>query len=269
MIHLTREVRFAAGRFPDDGSAFDCPILNAWNGWPFASALAPYLKLQATVAGEPDPRTGFLCNIKVIDDLLRDRAVPAALEMVRALGPDATPERFLHAAWEHLATERPAGPTLTRLRLFTTPYLYYTFRRENPEVIQLTEQFEFSAAHRLHCPTLTPQENRQLFGKCNNPRGHGHNYVVEVTVAGAADDAAGQVCSRERLERVVKERVIDRFDHKHLNEDTEEFRDLNPTVENIARVVWGLLADHVAPARLARVRVYETPKTWADYRGAS
>ena len=161
----------------------------------------------------------------------------------------------------------PAGAALTRLRLYATPYIHYTVRRERPEVIHLTEQFEFSAAHRLHCPALSGEENHRLFGKCNNPRGHGHNYVVEVTVAGPADAPAGLSCPREPFELAVKQHVIDRFDHKHLNEDTDEFRDLTPTVENIARVVWGLLADHVAPARLVRVRVYETPKTWADYRG--
>ncbi|MCC6418172.1 MAG: 6-carboxytetrahydropterin synthase [Gemmataceae bacterium] len=135
-------------------------------------------------------------------------------------------------------------------------------------MIHLTEQFEFSAAHRLHCPQLTENQNRATFGKCNNPNGHGHNYVVEVTVAGAADPATGLLCTRRQLEQAVRQRVLDRFDHRHLNKDTAEFRDLNPTVENIARAVWRLLDGQLGAARLERVRVYETPKTWADCTGA-
>jgi 6-pyruvoyltetrahydropterin/6-carboxytetrahydropterin synthase len=259
MIHLTREVRFAVDRDRDSDAVLASSVSNAWAGWPDASILAPYLKLQTTVAGEPDTVTGYLCDIRHIDDLLRSCAVPLALNPAVPL----TTERFLHAVWKSIAHRIPGGATLVQLRLFPTPYIHYTIRREDPEMIQVTEQFEFAAAHRLHCPELTEGENRELFGKCNNLRGHGHNYVLEVTVAGRLD-ASGLVCSRQRLERIVKERVLDRFDHKHLNEDTEEFRDLNPTVENIARVVWGLLAARLRPARLTCVRVYETPKTWAD-----
>jgi len=263
MIHLTREVRFAIDRDRNSDEVLASPIVNTWAGWPDADGLAPYLKLQATVAGQPDPVTGYLCDIKHLDDLLRTSAVPLAL--TPAADP-LTTERFLQGVWQRVTDSTPGGAALNRLRLFPTPYLHYTIRREDPEMIQLTEQFEFSAAHRLHSPGLSDGANRELFGKCNNPRGHGHNYVVEVTVAGQPD-ASGLVCSRRRLEQVVKECVLDRLDHKHLNEDTAEFRDLNPTVENIALVVWNLLADKLAPVRLTRIRVYETPKTWADYCG--
>ncbi|MBX9652136.1 6-carboxytetrahydropterin synthase [bacterium] len=134
-------------------------------------------------------------------------------------------------------------------------------------MIHLTEQFEFSASHRLHCPGLSDQENKTLFGKCNNPSGHGHNYVVEVTVEGKPD-STGRLLALPDLEQIVNRAVIDRFDHKHLNEDTVEFRSMNPTVENIARVTWDLLVNAVAPVTLRNVRIYETPKTWADYSGA-
>ena len=133
-------------------------------------------------------------------------------------------------------------------------------------MVRVTEQFEFSASHRLHCAELSDEENRKLFGKCNNPRGHGHNYVIEVTVEGQGDET-GRLTSLTELEEVVNKRLIDRFDHKHLNEDTEEFRSLNPTVENIAQVAWNLLVDGLSSVRLANVRVYVTPKTWADYAG--
>ena len=134
-------------------------------------------------------------------------------------------------------------------------------------MILLTQQFEFSASHRLHCPELSDEQNRQTFGKCNNPHGHGHNYLLEVTVAGTPDPRTGAVLPLPAFEQLVKERVIDRLDHKHLNTDTQEFREVNPSVENIARIIWNLLQDRVAPARLHRVRVWETAKTSAEYAG--
>jgi 6-pyruvoyltetrahydropterin/6-carboxytetrahydropterin synthase len=114
---------------------------------------------------------------------------------------------------------------------------------------------------------MSVEQNRQTFGKCNNSNGHGHNYVVEVTVAGAPDVKTGAVLSLPEFEQTVKERVVDHLDHKHLNADVAEFCALNPSVENIARVIWGMLAGHVSPAQLCRVRVWETAKTCAEYAG--
>lgn len=130
-------------------------------------------------------------------------------------------------------------------------------------MLTITQQFEFSAAHRLHCAALTEPQNRELFGKCNNPHGHGHNYVVEVTIDGG-DPEPGGTLPLSSLNQIVRARVIDRLDHRHLNLEVTEFRDANPTVECIAEVIWGWLDGQLAPSRLRKVRVYETPKTWAD-----
>ena len=127
----------------------------------------------------------------------------------------------------------------------------------------VTQQFEFSATHRLHCNDLSDDENLKLFGKCNNPLGHGHNYVVEVT--NRVEAGRQDVHVVEELETKVMSEVIDRFDHRHLNVEVEEFKNLNPTVENIAHVIWKLLDGKFSSSTLANVRVYETPKTWADY----
>ena len=136
-------------------------------------------------------------------------------------------------------------------------------------MVELTQCFEFSASHRLHVAGLSADENRRVFGKCNNPGGHGHNYQVEVTVSGDVSEQTGTVMSLPDFESIVKREVIDRFDHKHLNTDTEDFRSVNPSVENISRRVWELLDGKFAPARLHRVRVWETAKTWAEYSAAS
>ena len=134
-------------------------------------------------------------------------------------------------------------------------------------MVQLTQQFEFSAAHRLHCEELSDEENRNLFGKCNNAEGHGHNYVIEVTVGDRIDSDSGTVVSLHSFESTVKRLIIDRLDHKHLNRDVDYFRSTIPTVENIAIAIWDWLKGQIEGAELSSVRVYETPKTWAEYRG--
>ena len=133
-------------------------------------------------------------------------------------------------------------------------------------MIRLSQMFEFSAAHRLHNPSLDDESNRRMFGKCNNPHGHGHNYQVQVTLKGEVDDN-GLLIDLPEFERIVAQTLIQRFDHKHLNLECEEFRSLIPSVENIARVSYELLkprfSDH--RAKLASVTVWETPKTWCQY----
>jgi 6-pyruvoyltetrahydropterin/6-carboxytetrahydropterin synthase len=267
MIRLTREVRFSIDR--DWAGRVDPrrPLTNSWGGWPSAVGLVPYLRFRVSVVGEPDPATGYLCNIARLDELIRQHAIPFTAEALHREGWRLSAERLLLEVWRRLRGAVPAPATLVGLELLATPFLRYAVSKENPEMVQLTQQFEFSAAHRLHCPTMSDDENRAFYGKCNNPSGHGHNYLVEVTVAGTPSPEDGAVLPLPRFETLVDEHVIARLDHKHLNLDTAEFRDVNPTVENIARVIWDRLVGRVAPARLTNVRVYETPKTWADYAG--
>lgn len=267
MIRLTREVRFSVDRDWAGHIEFSRPITNSWGGWPSAVGLAPYLKLRATVCGAPDARTGFLCNIAVLDRLLRAQAIPYAAEELARCGWRLSAERLLRAVFGRIAPQSPRGATLVRLELCCTPCLRYAIESEEPEMVTLTQQFEFSASHRLHCPELSDEENLRIFGKCNNPRGHGHNYLLEVSVSGAPEAGQGAVLPLPRFEQTVKECVIDRLDHKHLNDDTPEFAHVNPSVENIARVIWDMLGQRLAPARLTAVRVWETPKTSAEYHG--
>jgi len=156
---------------------------------------------------------------------------------------------------------------LERLELWTTPYVTYAIQAGSETMVELTQCFEFSASHRLHVPALSDEENRQCFGKCNNPNGHGHNYRVEVTIGREIGDERGTVLPLPAFEAIVKEGAIDRLDHKHLNADVPEFAAVNPSVENIARTVWEYLSGKFAPAALLRVRVWETPKTYAEYAG--
>ena len=134
----------------------------------------------------------------------------------------------------------------------------------------MTEQFEFSAAHRLHCPELSDDENRRTFGKCNHPSGHGHNYRIAVAVR-VRTGAGAPALSTGALEGIVTRTVLDRFDHRHLNVDCPEFAELNPSVENIAQVCHALLSDEIAAAGAAldHVTVWETAKTSATYPARS
>ncbi len=124
----------------------------------------------------------------------------------------------------------------------------------------LTRRYRFSASHRLHTSALSDEANRQLYGKCNNPYGHGHDYVMDVTVEGPLNPA-GRVADRDELDALVSNRVLQKLDHKSLNDDQPEFADQVATTENLARVVQALLEDGWnLEARLKAIRISETDR---------
>ena len=126
--------------------------------------------------------------------------------------------------------------------------------------MRLTSRYRFSASHRLDTAAMSPEENRRLYGKCNNPHGHGHDYVLEITVDGPVDNN-GQIVNREAMDALVKERVLRRLDHKNLNADIPELAGSVTTTENLAELVkHTLAAGWTLPARLARVRISETAR---------
>ena len=124
-------------------------------------------------------------------------------------------------------------------------------------------RYTLCASHRLHTNALTVEENRATYGKCNNPHGHGHNYVVEVLVAGAVDPETGMVVNMAALDEVVRARVVERFDHTNLNLDPL-FANRVPTTENLSRVVFALLKDALPAGKLERVRVEETENNFFE-----
>ncbi len=134
-------------------------------------------------------------------------------------------------------------------------------------MVYLTRKAEFSASHFYHNPALTPEENQRLFGKCNNPNGHGHNYTLEVTVKGAVDPKSGFVVDLKQLKDVMSREVLDVFDHRFLNKEVPEFLTRIPTTENLAITIWQRLAPKLKAAQLHRVRVYETPDLFVDVYG--
>lgn len=130
--------------------------------------------------------------------------------------------------------------------------------------ISLTRRYRFAASHRLHSPTLSEVENERIYGKCNNPYGHGHNYALEVTITGPVDQDTGMIANLGDLDPFVRREVIEAFDYKYLNEDVPEFQAMVPTTENVCREIHRRLMKF-SPARVERVRIEETSKNSFEY----
>jgi 6-pyruvoyltetrahydropterin/6-carboxytetrahydropterin synthase len=133
------------------------------------------------------------------------------------------------------------------------------------EIVSVFREEHFNAAHRLNNPTWTDSKNKEVFGKCNLPNYHGHNYVLIVKVTGEIDDNTGYLMDMKILSDIIKENVLDRFDHRNLNEDVPEFRELNPTAENIAIVIYRLIRPLISELLSVQIRLYETPRNFVEY----
>ena len=134
-------------------------------------------------------------------------------------------------------------------------------------MVYVTRRAHFSASHRLYNPNFSDEQNEAIFDKCNNPNGHGHNYVVEVTVKGIPDRQTGYVIDLKELARLLDREVIDKVDHKHLNLDVDFLQGLIPTAENLAIAFWGLLQSHISSGELHRIKVYESENNFVEYLG--
>jgi 6-pyruvoyltetrahydropterin/6-carboxytetrahydropterin synthase len=243
--------------------------------------LSPIVTCTVECRGEPDPTSGYLINIKTIDDAVHATVRPR-IERALAAGGTATPEAPVPSAphdpsdlgsllADSLTALTDALPVpVTGLTLGLSPYHAVAMTTDAPQLATVLLRFDFAAAHRLHVAEWDEAANRDYFGKCNNANGHGHNYQLEVRVAVPTGQLGA--FSTDALERTVTDTVIDRFDHKHLNLDTAEFADgtgLIPTVENIARVCYDLLAGPIGRlgdgVSLRSVRVWETDRTSSEY----
>ncbi len=134
-------------------------------------------------------------------------------------------------------------------------------------MVYVTRRMHFSAAHRLHTDVLTDAENEKTYGLCNNPLGHGHNYELEITIKGEPDPVTGMVIDLKELKDIVQRVIIDRVDHKHLNFDVDFMRGIVPTAENIVAAFWHQLVDNIPHGELYELKLYETPRNIATYRG--
>jgi 6-pyruvoyltetrahydropterin/6-carboxytetrahydropterin synthase len=131
--------------------------------------------------------------------------------------------------------------------------------------VAVTRKEHFNAAHRLHNPEWTDDKNQMVFGKCNNPNYHGHNYDLEVTLVGTPDPATGYVYDLKVLSDLIKDHVLHHFDHKNLNLDVAYFKELNPTAENIAIVIWRILRQQIDNQYDLKIKLYETERNVVEY----
>jgi 6-pyruvoyltetrahydropterin/6-carboxytetrahydropterin synthase len=133
--------------------------------------------------------------------------------------------------------------------------------------VTVSRKAQFNAAHRLYNPEWSFEKNETVFGKCNNPNFHGHNYQLIVSVKGTIDPETGYVIDMKELKMLIKKHVEDSFDHRNLNLDTEEFKTLNPTAENIAVVIWNRLRPHIKPLLELKVQLHETERNFVEFEG--
>ena len=237
---------------------------------------------DVTVGGEIDSATGMVVNIKDVDAVLKSqivgplggRLLDTEVPVFRDTPP--TPENLAYWIWAKCQTALPRQSHLARVTLWPSANLRAQLSTiktpgEAP-MLTVTRSYDFSASHRLHSPALSPEENTELFGKCNWENGHGHNYGVEVTLAGEPDPKTGLLFDPELLDNIVDEEVLAPYDHRHLNQDAPDFRHLNPTSENLTRVIWDNLSRRLAAinlggARLYRVAVQETARNYFECYG--
>lgn len=271
-MRLTRRVSFSSGHrywlddLPEDEN------MRLFGKWASKHNHGHNYVLEATVEGKIDPRTGMVINIKTLDTILKERIVSRFDR--RSINDEVPEMRGVAPTLENLIvlfaatlSNLPDSARLAALRLYETPALFAELiQNDEKRTMTLTRGYHFSASHRLHIPALSDAENIQLFGKCNNPSGHGHNYELEITVSSEVNPRTGMMVDVEAMDRIVHEEVVDRYDHKHLNEDIEEFRGINPTSEVLAKTIWERLRGKL-PAELKKVLLRETPRNFFEYAG--
>jgi 6-pyruvoyltetrahydropterin/6-carboxytetrahydropterin synthase len=217
--------------------------------------------LDVTVRGVVDPLTGMVINVSAIKGIVNDvlaqfdhKHLNLDTPFFQTMMP--TTENIVRVLWQLLAPRIPAGASLARLRLYELQDLWAEY--DGAQEGSFARAYTFSAAHRLHAAGLSGAENQALYGACNNPNGHGHNYTLEVTVRGPVDPDTGMVIDLAEMDSMVHT-VIERLDHRHLDREVPAFAQRPSTGEHIVDHLWGELAPRFE-GRLAHLRLWETKK---------
>lgn len=232
-----------------------------------------YFELFVELRGDVDPGTGFVVNVNRIDRAVRGSVVP---EFSRGIQEDLGRGRGISLSrifelleWSSAEMSGKFGSArLGKLNLSLSPFKKAGLYIEGKKMLYFSEKFEFAAMHKLWNDDFSEQRNVEEFGKCANPRGHGHNYVIEVTVelnstAGGAEEDGFRI---GEFERVVDRDFIQLVDHKNLNSDVPDFSDRNPTVENIAAFAWDKLVGKFGNVSLHEITIWENDRTYCRYR---
>ena len=265
MHKLVRQVRFSINPFlPQDSQGY-----NSFASKPVGEGLAIFLELSVEVTGPVGPATGFVVNVSEIDGNVREFAVPVFAERIKQNYQEAKHIGFseisilLRSAWDRLAGKF-GTVQLSELSIKLNPFRKIAVNSKDLNMVYFSEKFEFAAMHKLWNDEFSEQHNLEVFGKCANPTGHGHNYIVEVTLQMPASRDDFRIGN---FEKIVDNEFIQLVDHKNLNADVDQFGKTNPTVENIVALAWNQLIGKFDKAKLHRVTVWETDKTYCSYEG--
>ena len=260
-----RQVRFSINPF----LAKDEVGFNSFASQPAGEGLSVFFELSVEVAGEVEPATGFVVNVLDIDKNVREFVVPIFAERIREnyrqgkhVGLFEIAE-LLKSSWGQLA-DKFGTARISQLSLSLNPFRRVKINSKDYKMIYFSEKFEFAATHKLWNDEFSDERNFEVFGKCANPTGHGHNYVVEVTIKAPEGEDSFRIGN---FEKIVDDELIKVMDHRNLNVDVAEFSKTNPTVENIAAFAWGRLVGKFGEAALHCVTVWETDKTYCSYYG--
>ena len=265
MHKLTRHVRFSINPFlPEDETGF-----NSFVSKPAGEGLSLFFELSTEVTGSVEPATGFVVNVTDIDKTVRAFIVSIFAGRIRQdfrqakhIGLPVLAE-LLVLAWGRLA-DKFGRARLSKLSLKLNPFRKITIDSKDLTMVFFNEKFEFAATHKLWNDDFSEERNFEVFGKCANPTGHGHNYIVEVTTGMPVGESNFRIGD---FERIVNDELIGLLDHKNLNADLDAFSKTNPTIENIAVFAWQRLVGKFDEATLHCVSIWETDKTYCSYYG--
>jgi len=265
MHRLVRQVRFSIDPF----SGQQAQGFNSFASKPAGEGLPVYLELEAGILGQVDGDTGFVVNVTEIDRKAREFAVAVMEEKIKKAFAEARNISFpeignLLTEVRDVLRDKFAGMTVSDLALKLNPFRKVSIDCEVDDMIYFSEKFEFAAMHKLWNRDFSEQKNFDVFGKCANPSGHGHNYVIEVTIKAKEGK---EKFSYGEFEKVVDGEFVQQVDHKNLNEDIQFFREHIPTVENIAVFAWNSLEGRFENVKLHSVTVWETDRTSCTYYG--
>jgi 6-pyruvoyltetrahydropterin/6-carboxytetrahydropterin synthase len=261
---LVRKVRFSVNPFGDtQGNG-----ANSYGGRPCGEGLSLFFELSIGLAGATQEDTGFVVNVVDIDRVVRDNAVPAFTEKIRSAFRESKQLTISQMA-KMLASLRDVlkgkfdDAMLIELGLKFNPYRKIAFDCEDIKMYYFSEKFDFAAMHKLWNEKFSQEKNFKMFGKCANPNGHGHNYVIEVMIKAPTDEDI----HIGGFEQTVDERFVKLVDHKNLNADVKGFDKVNPTIENIAEFAWEKLNGKFGEAKLHSVSIWESDRTFCTYYG--
>ncbi|MHC4926210.1 MAG: 6-pyruvoyl trahydropterin synthase family protein [Planctomycetota bacterium] len=266
MHTLSRQIRFMIDPFAPE-------MIQGYNSYaskPAGQGVGLYFSLWVDLESELDQRTGFVVNVSEIDKFIRANVIPIFTQTIQAFF--AVKETPL--LWNMVCLLRRCWPVvqagfsdkrLRQLKLELNPFRQITIDSENAEMFTFSEKFEFAAMHQLWNEAFDEATNYEKFGKCANPAGHGHNYVLEVQVQSTIEQVQAGWLSD--YQQVVEENFLNLVDHKNLNVDVSGFETLVPTVENLAFFAWEKLEDRFKDGKLVKVTVWENDRTYCSYTG--